>query len=156
MKTNVLKTLLSGALLLVGVSVSAQNQISSASVTGYDQNSNEATVSGALFDDWSVELTLPDASTAIGLDKATVHVESVDLPSVSLKAQNKTITRSTGVDGVYVEPKTYLPNVYDFQGVTVPVTVLDGTTNEVKKFTYEISACSSNKITGKFLTVLTM
>lgn len=151
MKTNLLKTLLAGALLLCGVSVNAQELLDKfyVGVTGYDQDEKAATIDATVYEDWSFVVGLAPKTSVVGADKAKVNIymQKVGTLGVTDKRQHE-VTLSTDVSGVWVSLGDYLSNAYNFTGATCPVKVIDNDTNEEQNFTYNIAATTDNKIVG--------
>lgn len=149
MKTNLLKTLLAGALLLCGVSVNAQELLDKfyVGVTGYDAVGTPATIDATVYEDWSFVVNLADADSKVGANKADVEIymQKVGTLGVIEKRQHK-VTLETGVSVTPQRLGTWLPNTYAFKGTHVPVTVIDG--DKTQTFVYCISGNEDGKITG--------
>lgn len=158
MKTNLLKTVLAGAALLVSSAVCAQIELAENvknyfAVTGFNGN-NEVTVSSTVFDGYSFEVQMPSTNNSVvKADKLRLDIAIQDVNSVGAKDQLRQESKEfeTGAKSLTGDLQKLMANSYKFAGnqecVTVPVTVIDGARQ--KSFTYNISGSPiENKIIG--------
>ncbi len=127
-------------------------------VTGYNPTAEDdgyrepISVNANVFKDYSFNVRMPEKDDAtVGADTADINITMTGVQTLGLKeGETRSYTKHLGttLTGATGDLSTWLSNVYAFQGVTVPVTVKSGTTED--KFTYTIGAYdeTTNSITG--------
>lgn len=158
MKTNLLKTVLAGAALLVSSAVCAQIELAENvknyfAVTGFNGD-KEVTVSSTVFDGYSFVVQLPSTNNSVvKADKLRMDIAIQDVNSVGAKDQLRQESKEfeTGAKSLTGDLHKLMENSYKFThnkgGVNVPVTVIDGARTE--SFIYNIvGAPNNNTISG--------
>lgn len=153
MKTNLLKTLAFGMVLVASTSVFAQKTLPSdvrnyIAITGYN-GTTPVTVSQTVKQDFSFTIQMPDETAAVvSAEKAHVEIGLNDTPSLDV-----TGSRYHEVDMKFNctfsgDLTKFLSNIYGMPALTVPVTVIDGAKQQ--SFTYNIAGfqTSDNTIVG--------
>lgn len=159
MKTNLLKTLLVGAALMLGLGASAQTERFYVGVTGYDNHhENPQTVYATMYDNFAFSINLPDASAKIGAKYADINMRMTGVEGLGLAANETRKYRVSYDTGVPVTEQTlseWLPNSYalaDSKVVSVPVTVVDYIKTNItptrQTFTYTIAGVEKTQIVG--------
>lgn len=159
MKTNLLKTLLVGAALMLGLGASAQTERFYVGVTGYlNNNTNPQTVYATMYDNFAFSINLPDASAKIGATYADVQMRMTGVEGLGLAAnetRNYKVSYDTGVTVTEQTLSEWLPNSYalaDSKVVSVPVTVVDYIKKNItptrQTFTYTIAGVEKTQIVG--------
>lgn len=181
MKSTLLKFFLTlSAVLLFGVNASAQGTTALGddgfptgessdpikfffSVTGFSQLGGlgaQSTVYATVFDgnqDYNFEVVLPNKNNIVCSDQATVrammrNVASLNVGANETRKHEVTINTQTSVSTQKLGG--WLPKTYQFQGATLPITVVDYNHGETikKEFTYTLSGASHGengwRITG--------
>lgn len=158
MKTNLLKSILAGAALLVGTVASAQVNVAEnvkyyLGVTGYNQNGAPSTVSTTVYEGFGFDVQMPlpenQSPVIVGADIAKIDMVMQNTWSLGTGGtiRQHSVTIDTKVKGTYVDLLQMLSSVYHFQGVSSEVTVIDAP--KTAKFTYSISGIDNNgKIVG--------
>lgn len=159
MKTNLLKTLLVGAALMLGLGASAQTERFYVGVTGYlNNNTNPQTVYATMYDNFAFSINLPDASAKIGATYADVKMRMTGVEGLGLAAnetRNYKVSYDTGVTVTEQTLSEWLPKSYalaDSKVVSVPVTVVDYIKTNItptrQTFTYTIAGVEKTQIVG--------
>ncbi len=159
MKTNLLKTLLVGAALMLGLGASAQTERFYVGVTGYNNNhKNAQTVYATMYDNFAFSINLPEASAKIGATYADVQMRMTGVEGLGLAAdetRNYSVSYDTGVTVTEQTLSEWLPNSYalaDSKVVSVPVTVVDYIKTNItptrQTFTYTIAGVEKTQIVG--------
>lgn len=159
MKTNLLKTLLVGAALMLGLGASAQTERFYVGVTGYNNNhKNAQTVYATMYDNFAFSIKLPEASAKIGATYADVQMRMTGVEGLGLAAdetRNYSVSYDTGVTVTEQTLSEWLPNSYalaDSKVVSVPVTVVDYIKTNItptrQTFTYTIAGVEKTQIVG--------
>lgn len=159
MKTNLLKTLLVGAALMLGLGASAQTERFYVGVTGYlNDHTTPQTVYATMYDNFAFSINLPDASAKIGATYADVKMRMTGVEGLGLAAdetRNYSVSYDTGVTVTEQTLSEWLPNSYalaDSKVVSVPVTVVDYIKTNItptrQTFTYTIAGVEKTQIVG--------
>lgn len=159
MKTNLLKTLLVGAALMLGLGASAQTERFYVGVTGYlNDHTTPQTVYATMYDNFAFSINLPDASAKIGATYANVQMRMTGVEGLGLAAnetRNYNVSYDTGVTVTEQTLSEWLPNSYalaDSKVVSVPVTVVDYIKTNItptrQTFTYTIAGVEKTQIVG--------
>lgn len=159
MKTNLLKTLLVGAALMLGLGASAQTERFYVGVTGYDNNhQNPYTIYATMYDNFAFSIKLPDPNAKIGSTYADINMRMTGVTTLGL-GENETRTYESHYNtGVVVSEQLFnvwFPQSYalaDNKIVSVPVTVVDYIDKSKHggkhSFTYSIAGVEKTQIVG--------
>lgn len=150
MKTNLLKSILAVAALLVGLGASAQEKKFYFGVTGYSAAGAPATIDATVYGDLSFNINLPSEEAKIGASKAFVQMTMWNVTSLGFEAGETRHWENTYETGVTVSDQTlstYLPTCFTLGkngSVTLPVHVVDYFEGGVyQDFTYNIAGTGS-------------
>lgn len=150
MKTNLLKSILAVAALLVGLGASAQDEKFYFGVTGYDKAGAPATIDATVYGDLSFKINLPSEEAKIGASKAFVQMTMWNVTSLGFEAGETRHWENTYETGVTVSDQTlssYLQTCFTLGkngSVTLPVHVVDYFEGGVyQDFTYNIAGTGS-------------
>lgn len=150
MKTNLLKSILAVAALLVGLGASAQEKKFYFGVTGYSAAGAPATIDATVYGDLSFNINLPSEDAKIGASKAFVQMTMWNVTSLGFEAGETRHWENTYETGVTVSDQTlstYLPTCFTLgkdRKVTLPVHVVDYFEGGVyQDFTYNIEGAGS-------------
>lgn len=142
MKTNLLKSFLAGAALLLGLSASAQTEKFYFGVTGSD-GTTESTVSAKIFDNLNIRIDVPGADAKVASNWARVEMVMTDVTTLGFDPGEVRRYKQEYNTGVNVSPKLlseYLPNSYLLSAngatVNVPLTVKDYIKNAQETLSY--------------------
>lgn len=159
MKTNLLKTLLVGAALMLGLGASAQTERFYVGVTGYDNHhENPYSIYATMYDNFAFSINLPDPNAKIGSTYADINMRMTGVTALGL-GENETRTYeshyNTGVEVTEQLFKVWFPQSYalaDNKIVSVPVTVVDYIDKSKHggkhSFTYSIAGVEKTQIVG--------
>lgn len=117
------------------------------SLTGHSQNGTPVTTNFTVYEDFHFVANLPAPKggnpVVVGADHATLFVRLTNTPSLGVPG-TKTYTHETytGVEGVYVDLQEMESNLYNFKGITIPLTVRDDDGQDV--FTYTVSGTTAD------------
>lgn len=159
MKTNLLKTLLVGAALMLGIGASAQVERFHVGVTGYDNShQNPDSIYATMYDNFAFSINLPDADHKIGAMYAKIYMRMTGVTTLGLREDETRTYEShynTGVDVTEQKFGVWFKNSYalaDNKIVSVPVTVVDYIDSSVNggkhSFTYSIAGVEKTQIVG--------
>lgn len=142
MKTNLLKSFLASAALLLGISASAQTEKFYFGVTGSD-GTTESTVSAKIFDNLNIRIGVPGADAKVASNWARVEMVMTDVTTLGFDPGEVRRYKQEYNTGVNVSPKLlseYLPNSYLLSAngatVNVPLTVKDYIKNAQETLSY--------------------
>lgn len=142
MKTNLLKSFLASAALLLGISASAQTEKFYFGVTGSD-GTTESTVSAKIFENLNIRIDVPGADAKVASNWAKVEMVMTDVTTLGFDPGEVRRYKQEYNTGVNVSPKLlseYLPNSYLLSAngatVNVPLTVKDYIKNAQETLSY--------------------